>query len=127
MRSSNPVFSREGSFTRDTGYAGFGTTQQPPAGAPHPAGPNGGGPYGGNPYGNNPYAQPQGASLTDEQLVELYQAPSAGPLQTGRMTMDDVVARTALTLLTLVATGAVAWFTLPAENYAFAVVSALAA
>lgn len=116
MRSSNPVFSREGSFTRDTGsgYAGFNTAQ-PPAGAPT------------NPYGNNPYAQPQGSGLTDDQLVQMYQAPSAGPLQTGRMTMDDVVARTALTLLTLVASGAVAWFALPASNFGPAIVAALAA
>ncbi|MFB7665166.1 Bax inhibitor-1/YccA family protein [Kitasatospora sp. NPDC056138] len=120
MRSSNPVFSREGSFTRGTGYAGFGTaaTQQPQAGSP----------YAGNPYDNNPYAQQQyGRQLTAEQLAEMYGAPPAGPLQTGRMTMDDVVARTALTLLTLVAGGAVAWFALPAQNYGLAVVAALAA
>ncbi|MER5863857.1 Bax inhibitor-1/YccA family protein [Kitasatospora sp. NPDC002040] len=123
MRSSNPVFSREGSFTRDngTGYAGFNTgpaqTGTPAAGAPSA----------GNPYGNNPYAQPQGGPLTDEQLVEMYQAPSAGPLQTGRMTMDDVVARTALTLLTLVAFGAIAWFALPAANFGPAIGAALAA
>ncbi|GJF34707.1 membrane protein [Kitasatospora sp. NE20-6] len=127
MRSSNPVFSREGSFTRDTGYAGFGTTQQPHPGAQGPGAPAGGSPYGNNPYGNNPYAGPAGAQLTDEQLSEMYQAPSAGPLQTGRMTMDDVVARTALTLLTLVAAGALAWFALPSDNYGFAVGAALAA
>ncbi|GAA4862397.1 Bax inhibitor-1/YccA family protein [Kitasatospora terrestris] len=103
MRSSNPVFSREGSFTRDAAYAGFGssTTQQQP--------------YGSNPYGNNPYAQ---QTMTDGQLAEMYQRPAAGPLQTGRMTMDDVVARTGLTLLTLVAAGALAWFALPVETYA---------
>ncbi|KJK57097.1 Bax inhibitor-1/YccA family protein [Saccharothrix sp. ST-888] len=125
MRSSNPVFSREGSFTRGTGYAGFGTgaAQQPQSGSP----------YTGSPYDNNPYAQQQsygqqyGRQLTAEQLAEMYGAPPAGPLQTGRMTMDDVVARTALTLLTLVAGGAVAWFALPAQNYGFAVVAALAA
>ncbi|GAA0681047.1 Bax inhibitor-1/YccA family protein [Kitasatospora atroaurantiaca] len=124
MRSSNPVFSREGSFTRDTGYAaphhiqGSGTTQQPQAGSP----------YAGNPYGNNPYAQqPYGQQLTDEQLASMYEAPSAGPLQTGRMTMDDVVARTALTLLTLVAGGALAWFALPVANFGIASAAALAA
>ncbi|BFV57577.1 Bax inhibitor-1/YccA family protein [Kitasatospora sp. CMC57] len=123
MRSSNPVFSREGSFTRDngTGYAGF-STGQPQAGAP-----TAGNPYGNNPYGNSPYGQPQGGQLTDEQLTEMYQAPSAGPLQTGRMTMDDVVARTALTLLTLVATGSIAWFALPATNFGPAIGAALAA
>ncbi|MFJ9441022.1 Bax inhibitor-1/YccA family protein [Kitasatospora sp. NPDC101235] len=110
MRSSNPVFSREGSFTRDAGYAGFGTTAQ--AGSP-----NGNNPYAGTPYAQQPQGQPP---LTDEQLYELYNGPSAGPAATGRMTLDDVVARTAMTLLTLVAAGAVAWFALPFENYGYA-------
>ncbi|MCX5211072.1 Bax inhibitor-1/YccA family protein [Kitasatospora sp. NBC_00240] len=134
MRSSNPVFSREGSFTRDSGYAGFGTTQQAPqAGGQHAGSPYAGNPYANNPYGNNPYAQqqPQQAygqpPLTDDQLAQMYQAPSAGPLATGRMTLDDVVARTAMTLLTLVAAGAVAWFVLPTANYGFAIAAAFAA
>lgn len=129
-RSSNPVFSREGSFTRDSGYAGFGTTRQPT----QAGGPQGGNPYGNNPYADNPYAGGpsgqrgrDGAPLTAEQLAEMYQAPSAGPLATGRMTLDDVVARTAMTLLTLVAAGAVAWFALPDANYGVAVGAAFAA
>ncbi|MFJ6618177.1 Bax inhibitor-1/YccA family protein [Kitasatospora sp. NPDC091335] len=117
MRSSNPVFSREGSFTRDTGYAGFGNTAQ--AGSPN----------GANPYAGTAYAQqPQGqAPLTDDQLYEMYNGPSAGPAATGRMTLDDVVARTAMTLLTLVAAGAVAWFALPFENFGFAIGASLVA
>ncbi|MEU8924410.1 Bax inhibitor-1/YccA family protein [Kitasatospora sp. NPDC048545] len=117
MRSSNPVFSREGSFTRDSGYAGFGNTAQA------------GNPYGGNPYAGTQYAQqPQGqAPLTDEQLYQMYNGPSAGPTATGRMTLDDVVARTAMTLLTLVGAGAVAWFALPFENYGFAIAASLVA
>ncbi|MFI2610265.1 Bax inhibitor-1/YccA family protein [Kitasatospora sp. NPDC018619] len=117
MRSSNPVFSREGSFTRDTGYAGFGTTAQA------------GSPYGQNPYAGTPYGQqPQGqAPMTDEQLYALYNGPSAGPAATGRMTLDDVVARTAMTLLTLVVAGAVAWFALPFENFGYAIGASLVA
>ncbi|MBV2152276.1 Bax inhibitor-1/YccA family protein [Kitasatospora sp. SUK 42] len=115
MRSSNPVFSREGSFTREPGYAGFGTTAQA------------GGQYG-NPYAGTQYAQPQGQGpLTDEQLYQMYNGPSAGPAATGRMTLDDVVARTAMTLLTLVVAGAVAWFVLPFENFGFAIASSLVA
>jgi uncharacterized YccA/Bax inhibitor family protein len=57
----------------------------------------------------------------------MYQAPSAGPLDTGRMTMDDVVTRTAMTLLTLVATGAVTWFAVPMKTYGFAMGAAFAA
>ncbi|MGW7444229.1 Bax inhibitor-1/YccA family protein [Kitasatospora sp. NPDC054795] len=122
MRSSNPVFSREGSFTRDSGYAGFGTTAQ----AGNPYGQNA---HGQNPYAGTPYAQqPQGqAPMTDEQLYELYNGPSAGPAATGRMTLDDVVARTAMTLLTLVVAGAVAWFALPFENFGFAIAASLVA
>ncbi|MCG6498912.1 Bax inhibitor-1/YccA family protein [Kitasatospora sp. A2-31] len=130
MRSSNPVFSREGSFTRESGYAGFGTTQAPQAGSPYATNPYGqSGPYDNNPYGNNPYAQqaPGQQPLTDDQLVEMYRAPSAGPLATGRMTLDDVVARTAMTLLTLVAAGGVAWFALPDRNFGFAVGASLIA
>ncbi|NBR93596.1 MAG: Bax inhibitor-1/YccA family protein [Actinobacteria bacterium] len=43
-------------------------------------------------------------------LEEMYSAPSATPLQTGRMTMDDVVARTGFLFAILVAVGAAAWF-----------------
>ncbi|RKE20870.1 Bax inhibitor-1/YccA family protein [Streptomyces sp. TLI_171] len=128
MRSRNPVFSREGSFTRENQYAGFGTqtAAQPGRAQGDPYANN---PYGNNAYANNPYGQQQaaGGSMTDEQLAEMYGAPSAGPLQTGRMTMDDVVARTAMTLLTLVVFGAVAWFAVPAENFALAGVAAFAA
>ncbi|MER8182922.1 Bax inhibitor-1/YccA family protein [Kitasatospora sp. NPDC094015] len=123
MRSSNPVFSREGSFTRDTGYAGFTTGQQPGAADGHADNPYAAGPYANNPYGR----QSHGGQLTDEQLVQLYQAPAAGPLDTGRMTMDDVVARTALTLLMLVAAGALAWFTVPVGNFGLAIGASLVA
>ncbi|MFI6152092.1 Bax inhibitor-1/YccA family protein [Kitasatospora sp. NPDC051170] len=117
MRSSNPVFSREGSFTRDSGYAGFGANQQ--AGAP----------YGQNPYAGTQYAQPapgQGP-MTDEQLYQMYNGPAAGPGATGRMTIDDVVARTTMSLLVLVASGAAAWLLLPYKNFGFAVGASLVA
>ncbi|MFJ5232494.1 Bax inhibitor-1/YccA family protein [Kitasatospora sp. NPDC088391] len=128
MRSRNPVFSREGSFTRDDQHAGFGTQTAAQPGHAYGA-PAAGGPYGGNPYDNNPYGGPAAevGTPTDAQLAEMYGAPSAGPLQTGRMTMDDVVARTAMTLLTLVAAGAVAWFALPMDNFAPAIGAALVA
>ena len=110
MRSSNPVFSRRG-FTRGNEYAGFGT------GAPQ-----GGNPYAqysGNPYPaqgggpaqpRNPYDQAQ--PLSPQQMEEMYTAPSAGPEQTGRMTMDDVVVRTAMTLGTVVFGVVIGWFAL---------------
>ncbi|MGO4422750.1 Bax inhibitor-1/YccA family protein [Streptomyces sp. NPDC000941] len=103
MRSSNPVFSRRG-FSRDGGYAGFG------------AAPQAGGPAAvqGNPYAQtqaptNPYATGDQQNLTPEQLQQMYGAPPAGPLQTGRMTMDDVVMRTGMTLGTVILAAAAAW------------------
>ncbi|MCH0538377.1 Bax inhibitor-1/YccA family protein [Streptomyces sp. MUM 203J] len=98
MRSSNPVFSRRG-FSRDNGYAGFNAQQQ--AGGPA-AGTN---PYATNPYATNPYAQ-QGTVLGD---------PGQAPARSGAMTIDDVVSRTAITLGTVVATAALAWFLLPVD------------
>ncbi|OEV05110.1 Bax inhibitor-1/YccA family membrane protein [Streptomyces nanshensis] len=88
MRSSNPVFSRRG-FSRSGGYAGFDAGQQPQAG---------------NPYANNPYAQQQ-------TVGQPYGAPPAAPPQTGRMTMDDVVARTGMTVGLVVVMATVAWIT----------------
>ncbi|NEB80645.1 Bax inhibitor-1/YccA family protein [Streptomyces sp. SID14478] len=105
MRSSNPVFSRRG-FSRDNGYAQF-NAQQPQAGGPAvgtQANPYGQAPAG-NPYAQNPYAQ------QDLQ----YGAPQA-PATTGRMTMDDVVMRTATTLGTLIVTAALAWALLPVDD-----------
>jgi len=104
MRSSNPVFSRRG-FSRDNGYAGFNAAPQ--AGGPAVA--TQGNPYAqptGNPYAQNPYAQ-----------QDLQQgAPPQAPATTGRMTMDDVVLRTATTLGTLIVTAALAWALLPVDD-----------
>ncbi|MEU6556172.1 Bax inhibitor-1/YccA family protein [Streptomyces sp. NPDC046915] len=112
MRSSNPVFSRRG-FSRDNGYAGFNTAPQ--------AGYAQGNPYAqqGNPYAQNPYAQ------TDQQ----YGAPPQAPVSTGRMTMDDVVMRSAMTLGTVAVGAVLAWALLPvsAGSYGLAVGSALVA
>ncbi|MCZ7414645.1 MULTISPECIES: Bax inhibitor-1/YccA family protein [unclassified Streptomyces] len=83
MRSSNPVFSRRG-FSRD-GSAGF-QAGQPQAGNPYAA------------QAGNPYAQAQPG---------VGHAPAAP--RTDRMTMDDVVSRTAMTLGTVVLTATAAW------------------
>ncbi|MFI8186304.1 Bax inhibitor-1/YccA family protein [Actinacidiphila glaucinigra] len=102
MRSSNPVFSRRG-FSRGEGYAGFG-------GQPQTQGSPG---TGGNPYaGTNPYAGGDAYDTT-------YQAPPSAPAQTGRMTMDDVVMRTAMTLGTVVLGALVAWFALPVSEKSY--------
>ncbi|MFG2265007.1 Bax inhibitor-1/YccA family protein [Streptomyces sp. NPDC048720] len=95
MRSSNPVFSRRG-FSRDNGYAGFNTAAQ--AGYAQ-----------GNPYAQNPYAQ------QDVQQG----APPQAPAATGRMTMDDVVMRSAITLGTVAVGAALAWVLLPVSTTSY--------
>ncbi|MFF8192072.1 Bax inhibitor-1/YccA family protein [Streptomyces bobili] len=111
MRSRNPVFSRRG-FSRDNGYAGFNAAPQ--AGGPA-VGTQQGNPYAqggtsaqptGNPYAQNPYAQ---------QDVR-HGAPQAPVTTGGVMTMDDVVARTATTLGTVVVTAVLSWLLLPVDE-----------
>jgi len=48
-------------------------------------------------------------ATTPESLENLYNAPAASSLRTGRMTIDDVVARTSILFGILVVTGAIAW------------------
>ncbi|WP_330317659.1 Bax inhibitor-1/YccA family protein [Streptomyces platensis] len=116
MRSSNPVFSRRG-FSRDTGYAGFNAPPQAGTAANPYAGAN---PYaqGGNPYADptNPYAQGQPAT----------QAPPQYTPQTRPMTMDDVVARTGMTLGTVIAGATVGWLFLT-QSLGFAIGAGLVA
>ncbi|MGP3922263.1 Bax inhibitor-1/YccA family protein [Streptomyces sp. 8N616] len=109
MRSSNPVFSRRG-FSRDNGFAGFNAAQQ----AGGPAAAQQGNPYAtGNPYAQqpgNPYAQqPSGNPYAQTADPYAQGAPPAAPPLTDRMTMDDVVMRTGITLGTVVVGAAVAW------------------
>ncbi|KQQ82660.1 MULTISPECIES: Bax inhibitor-1/YccA family protein [Micrococcaceae] len=89
----NPIFN---------GKSFRGATQAPPAPQAY-----GGAPYGQQAYGQQPYAQapygqqswntqPQG--MTDNQLQDMYNQPSAGPADTGRMTFDDVIVKTAACL-----------------------------
>jgi uncharacterized YccA/Bax inhibitor family protein len=78
--SSNPVFQRIEKESRQ-GYAGFGRAPRSSAGTAADA-------------------------LRVQQLEQLYRQPSAGPVQTGRLTLDDVVMKTA-GLFALVLVGAV--------------------
>ena len=71
--ASNPVFSRIDDQIKKGGYAGFDR-------GPGTSRTTGG-------------AGPQD-SLNPAQLQDLYNQPSAGPVQTGRVTLDDVVMKT---------------------------------
>ena len=111
MRSSNPVFSRRG-FSRDNGYAGFNAAPQ--AGGPavgtqaNPYAQGSSAPQGGNPYAQNPYAQNPYAPQDVQNG-----APPQAPPAADRMTMDDVVARSAMTLGTVTVGAVLAWALLP--------------
>jgi uncharacterized YccA/Bax inhibitor family protein len=92
-----------------------GATQAPPA--PQAYGQNyGQSPYGQGQYGQNPYGQGQHAQggwnpaqqgMTQDQLQDMYNRPAAGPADTGRMTFDDVIMKTAACLGMVVAGAAV--------------------
>ncbi|MBT2248502.1 Bax inhibitor-1/YccA family protein [Arthrobacter sp. BHU FT2] len=93
----NPIFN---------GKSFRGATQAPPApqafGAPYGQQAYGNQPYGQVPYGQAPFGQ-QGwntgqQGMTDAQLQDMYNQPSAGPADTGRMTFDDVIVKTAACL-----------------------------
>jgi uncharacterized YccA/Bax inhibitor family protein len=103
-----------------------GATQAPPV----PQAPYGQGPYGQSPYGQAPFGSPYGQvpgqapgrvmdpqggwgqqqNMTDEQLQQMYNRPSAGPVETGRMTYDDVIVKTVACLSAVVLGAAVTLF-----------------
>ncbi|WP_314215284.1 Bax inhibitor-1/YccA family protein [Pseudarthrobacter equi] len=98
----NPIFN---------GKSFRGATQAPPAPQAYGGAPYGQQAYGQQPYAQAPYgqqtwnAQPQG--MTDNQLQDMYNQPSAGPADTGRMTFDDVIVKTAACLGVLILGAAV--------------------
>lgn len=121
---SNPVFNRIDKDIK-SGYAGFGSGPRPPESAPsYPPG------YDQRQYGPGQYGQPQygqqrppgqqtqpgyGAPppMTPGQLDDMYRQPSAGPVQMGRVTIDDVVMKTATLFGLMLLTAAVSWFMVP--------------
>jgi uncharacterized YccA/Bax inhibitor family protein len=90
--ASNPVFSR---IERETerGYAGFGDRgpQSPPPAS----------------------GWPSSGQMTDRQLQDLYQRPAASAVQTGRLTLDDVVMKTAGLFTLMLVFAAVGWVLTP--------------
>ncbi|MFX1818281.1 Bax inhibitor-1/YccA family protein [Pseudarthrobacter sp. CC4] len=96
----NPIFN---------GKSFRGATQAPPVPqAPYGHAPYGQQPSGQAPYGQQAYGQPQ--NMTTEQLQQMYSQPAAGPADTGRMTFDDVIVKTAACLGVLLAGAAVTMF-----------------
>ncbi|PNH86490.1 Bax inhibitor-1/YccA family protein [Arthrobacter sp. AFG20] len=81
-----------------------GATQAPPV--PQAYGHNN---YGQNQFGQQGYGQPGYGqqSMSDDQLQQMYNRPAAGPAETGRMTFDDVIVKTAVCLGAVVVGAAV--------------------
>jgi uncharacterized YccA/Bax inhibitor family protein len=91
--ASNPAFNR---LEKDaqSGYAGF----QEGAGA--------------NPGNNASYGQQAATDqFSQQQLQDMYNQPSAGPTDTGRVTMDDVIMKTLGLFVLVLGFGAVGWVT----------------
>lgn len=96
--AANPAFNRIETDAR-TGYAAFQERGSVP--------PQTGGSY--DPMGQTA-AQHAGQDVyTQQRLEDLYNQPSAGPVQTGRVTMDDVVMKTLGLFALVVGFGAAGW------------------
>ena len=93
--ASNPAFNRIEKDAKD-GYAGFGG--QAPSAAQQAAA-----------------SQAATAGMTAQQLQDLYNQPSAGPVDTRRVTMDDVIMKT-LGLFAIVVVFATAGWAVAANN-----------
>ena len=103
-----------------------GATQAPPAPQAY-----GQGPYGQNAYGQAQYGQtqtgwnPAQQGMTQDQLQDMYNRPAAGPADTGRMTYDDVIMKTAACLGAVVAGAAVTLVVAEGLAYLLMIVGAL--
>lgn len=87
-----------------------GATQAPPVPQAYGQNPYGQGGYGQTPVMNAPGGWAGQQNMTDDQLQQMYNRPAAGPAETGRMTYDDVIIKTAACLGVLVAGAAVTLF-----------------
>lgn len=108
-----------------------GATQAPPAPQAYGQGPYGQNAYGQNAYGQAQYGQtqtgwnPAQQGMTQDQLQDMYNRPAAGPADTGRMTYDDVIMKTAACLGAVVAGAAVTLVVAEGLAYMLMIVGAL--
>lgn len=87
-----------------------GATQAPPVPQAYGQNPYGQGGYGQAPVMNAPGGWAGQQNMTDDQLQQMYNRPAAGPAETGRMTYDDVIIKTAACLGVVMAGAAVTLF-----------------
>jgi uncharacterized YccA/Bax inhibitor family protein len=108
-----------------------GATQAPPAPQAYGQGPYGQNAYGQSQYGQSQYGQtqtgwnPAQQGMTQDQLQDMYNRPAAGPADTGRMTYDDVIMKTAACLGAVVAGAAVTLVVAEGLAYMLMIVGAL--
>ena len=108
-----------------------GATQAPPAPQAYGQGPYGQNPHGQGQYGQAQYGQtqtgwnPAQQGMTQDQLQDMYNRPAAGPADTGRMTYDDVIMKTAACLGAVVAGAAVTLVVAEGLAYMLMIVGAL--
>lgn len=101
MTNSQKQDSRFGRFGADSATAGQNYSAQP-----HGYGTG----YAQPQYGQNQYAQGQYAQPTAEDLNSMYRAPSAGPADTNRLTINDVIVKTGLNLGLVIVGATLGWF-----------------
>jgi uncharacterized YccA/Bax inhibitor family protein len=108
-----------------------GATQAPPAPQAYGQGPYGHNTYGQGQFGQAQYGQtqtgwnPAQQGMTQDQLQDMYNRPAAGPADTGRMTYDDVIMKTAACLGAVVAGAAVTLVVAEGLAYMLMIVGAL--
>lgn len=105
----NPVFNRIDKEAAQGAYAGFG--QQSGQGQQA---------YGQQGYGQGAPPLPTGypgpsETLSDEQLRDMYQHAPAGPAETGRVTLDDVVVKSLMLFGIVVVTTVATWMFVGAQ------------
>jgi uncharacterized YccA/Bax inhibitor family protein len=114
--ATNPAFNRIDKETQ--GYAGFGAPQQQaypqqgPQGSPQQ--PPQGYPQQGPAGGQMGYPG-RSEQMSPQQLEQMYQQPPAGPAQTGRLTLDDVVMKSLMLFGLVLASGAATWYYVGAQ------------
>ena len=97
---SNPVFDRIDDVSRKGGYATFGGGRSSQSQRGSQAAPQ--------------YGQYAPQNLDARQLDDMYNAPSAGPVQMGRVTVDDVVMKGLGLFGLMIVTAAAVAFVVPA-------------
>lgn len=104
--AGNPLLN---SMTKPKGDPRFGQFGAGGTSAAHPYGQQTYGNYQQPQYGQNPYSQQQHAQPTAEELNQMYGAGTAGPADTNRLTINDVIVKTGLNLGIVVLGAVIGW------------------